>query len=83
MQSDSAWHNVATGMPAMHCRQGRPDKLSNDCNRLVCRRDGKNAADRVRSIIVKSKPDFGKDHAATTLALRSPTTPASAASATL
>jgi len=68
MQSDSTSHNVATGMPAMRCQHGRPDKLSGDCNHLVCRRDGKNAAHRVRSIIAKSKPDFGKDHAPTTFA---------------
>jgi hypothetical protein len=35
MQSDSASHNVATGMPAMRCQHGRPDKLCDDYNRTA------------------------------------------------
>ena len=68
MQSDSASHNVATGMPAMRCQHGRPDKFVTITTAPRAGHDKKNAMHRVRSMMAKSKADFGKDHAPTTFA---------------
>lgn len=65
MQSDIAAHNMTTGMPAMHCRHGRPDKLCDDYNRSACVVTRKSAMRGACSKIAKWKPIFGKDYAPT------------------